>query len=192
MKKIIVLGSNGMAGHIVTLGLRTEIQKYDVIAVARTNSPAKPNILLDMTDFDALANLIKTSKADIIINCIGLLNKNAEDKIDQAILLNSYFPHFLETITKNTTTKVIHISTDCVFSGNKGGYRENDIKNGIGFYAQSKALGEIVNQKDLTIRTSIIGPGLKYFRDDRFSYKYQLHLILHLFEFLPKQLFQHL
>jgi len=160
MKKVIVLGSNGMAGHVVTLGLRTVVKKYEVTAVARTNSPINPDVLMDVSDFCKLKYLIRDSKADVVINCIGLLNKNAEDNIDQAILLNSYFPHFLETITKNTNTKVIHISTDCVFSGNKGGYSETDSKDGKGFYAQSKALGEIVNQKDLTIRTSIIGPEL--------------------------------
>jgi dTDP-4-dehydrorhamnose reductase len=161
MKKVIVLGSNGMAGHVVTLGLRTVVEKYEVIAVARTNSPTNPDVLMDVSDFEKLKDLIRDCKADVVINCIGLLNKNAEDNIDHAILLNSYFPHFLETITKNTNTKVIHISTDCVFSGSKGGYLENDIKDGKGFYAQSKALGEIINQKDLTIRTSIIGPELK-------------------------------
>jgi dTDP-4-dehydrorhamnose reductase len=161
MKKIIVLGANGMAGHVVTLGIRAEAEKYNVIAVARTNSPVEPDVLMNVSDFGKLKDLIDQSKADVVINCIGLLNKNAEDHIDQAILLNSYLPHFLETITKNSDTKVIHISTDCVFSGKKGGYLENDFKDGTGFYAQSKALGEIVNQKDLTIRTSIIGTELK-------------------------------
>jgi dTDP-4-dehydrorhamnose reductase len=66
----------------------------------------------------------------------------------------------LEEVTKETQTKIIHISTDCVFSGKEGGYTENDFKNGIGFYSQSKALGELTNNKDVTIRTSIIGPEL--------------------------------
>ena len=66
----------------------------------------------------------------------------------------------MEAKTKNTNTKVIHISTDCVFSGVEGGYTEKSFKNGKGFYAQSKALGELDNTKDLTFRTSIIGPEL--------------------------------
>jgi dTDP-4-dehydrorhamnose reductase len=69
-------------------------------------------------------------------------------------------PHFLESQTKDTKTKIIHISTDCVFSGDEGNYIENSFKNGKGFYAQSKALGELENAKDLTFRTSIIGPEL--------------------------------
>ncbi len=158
-KKIIVLGANGMAGHIITTGLKS-VSAYEVISVARSKSIINPTLLMDVSDFDALATLIKNTNADVIINCIGLLNKTAEDNPDQAILVNSYLPHFLESQTKNTNTKVIHISTDCVFSGEEGGYTEKSFKNGKGFYAQSKALGELDNTKDLTFRTSIIGPEL--------------------------------
>ena len=97
---------------------------------------------------------------DVVINCIGILNKDAEDNPHKAIWFNSYFPHLLESYTKNTKTKVISISTDCVFSGKKGNYTEMDVKDGEGFYATSKAMGEVINDKDLTIRTSIIGPEL--------------------------------
>jgi len=158
-KKIIVLGANGMAGHVITIGLMAD-SAYEVISVARSISVVNPTLLMDATDFDSLATLIKNTNADVVINCIGLLNKTAEDNPDQAILLNSYLPHFLESQTKNTNTKVIHISTDCVFSGEEGGYNEKSFKNGKGFYAQSKALGELDNTKDLTFRTSIIGPEL--------------------------------
>jgi dTDP-4-dehydrorhamnose reductase len=158
-KKIIVLGVNGMAGHVITTGLKAD-GAYEVISVARTKSVINPTVLIDITDFVSLATIIKNTQADVIINCIGLLNKTAEDNPDEAILVNSYLPHFLESQTKNTNIKVIHISTDCVFSGEEGGYTEKSIKNGKGFYAQSKALGELENTKDLTFRTSIIGPEL--------------------------------
>lgn len=158
-KKIIVLGANGMAGHVITAGLKADVA-YEVISVARTKSIIEPTVLMDVSDFVSLATFIKKTHADVIINCIGLLNKTAEDNPDQAILVNSYLPHFLESQTKNTNTKVIHISTDCVFSGEEGGYTEKSFKNGKGFYAQSKALGELENTKDLTFRTSIIGPEL--------------------------------
>jgi len=160
-KKVIVLGSSGMAGHVVTVGLRSEPEKYNVVDVSRTTSAINPSNLLDASNFGSLENLIKNTGADFIINCIGLLNQTAEDNPDQAILINSYLPHFLEAKTKGTKTKVIHISTDCVFSGAKGDYEEDDFRDGVGFYAQSKALGEVVNDKDITIRTSIIGPELK-------------------------------
>ena len=159
-KKVIILGANGMAGHVLTVGLKSDCA-YEVISVARTKSVINPNVIMDVSDFDSLATLINNINADVIINCIGLLNKTAEDNSDKAILLNSYLPHFLESQTKNTNTKVIHISTDCVFSGEEGAYTEKSFKNGKGFYAQSKALGELENTKDLTFRTSIIGPELK-------------------------------
>lgn len=158
-KKIIVLGSNGMAGHIITKGLK-EVESYDVISVARNASIMSPTKILDVTDFIKLKNLIESEVPDIIINCIGVLNETAENNPDQAILINSYLPHFLEAITKGSSIKVIHISTDCVFSGKDGNYVESSFKNGIGFYSQSKSLGELNNTKDLTLRTSIIGPEL--------------------------------
>jgi len=152
-KKIIVLGANGMAGHVIFCGLKEEEKKYEVFSIARSYSKVNPTIILDVTDFKGLALAINQIQPDVIINCVGVLNKSAEENPDLAILLNSYLPHFLESITKNTTSKVIHISTDCVFSGDEGSYTEVSVKNGTGFYAQSKALGEIINQKDLTFRT---------------------------------------
>ena len=89
-----------------------------------------------------------------------MLNKTAEDNPELAVWFNSYFPQLLATFGKKYNFKLIHISTDCVFSGKEGGYKEDSFKNGIGFYAQSKALGEVINAKDLTFRTSIIGPEL--------------------------------
>ncbi len=159
--KVLILGSAGMAGHIIKRYLSAFNNTYDVYDIARSESDnRRPTFILDVTDFKSLSNIIENLQPDCIINCIGLLNKTAEDSPDLAILINSYLPHFLEKITKNSHCKVLHISTDCVFSGLKGGYLESDLKDGVGFYAQSKALGEIVNSKDLTIRTSIIGPEL--------------------------------
>jgi dTDP-4-dehydrorhamnose reductase len=159
-KKILVLGSGGMAGHIITLKLREHADVFQVTAVAHRDNALDPEILLDVTDRQALNNVLLENKPDVIVNCIGILNQAAEDRPDKAILINSYLPHFLAQFTRDSTARVIHISTDCVFSGSKGGYTETDPKDGKGFYAQTKALGEIVNQKDLTIRTSIIGPEL--------------------------------
>lgn len=172
-KKILVLGANGMAGHVITIGLSETKELYDVISVARTNSIIAPTYLLDITNFEVLSTLIKKVKPDVIINCIGVLNKTAEDNPDKAILINAYLPHFLESVTKGEKIKVIHISTDCVFSGQEGNYIENSFKNGIGYYAQSKALGEIYNKKDLTFRTSIIGPEINHNGIGLFHWFYQ-------------------
>ena len=159
MKKILVIGIKGMAGHVIFNKFKDE---YGFVAygIARNIEPSENTFNLDVNNTDVLGQIVTEHKFDVIVNCIGILNKDAEDNPDKAIWFNSFFPHYLEKITKNTATKVIHISTDCVFSGNKGNYTEEDFKDGVGFYAQSKALGEIVNDKDLTIRTSIIGPEL--------------------------------
>jgi dTDP-4-dehydrorhamnose reductase len=159
-KKIIILGANGMAGHILVKGLQEKSCEYNIISIARNTSIINPTVILDVTNFDSLKHLIETESPDIIINCIGILNETAENNPHQAILVNSYLPHYLEALTKNSKTKIIHISTDCVFSGKEGSYLESSTKNGLGYYSQSKSLGEINNSKDLTFRTSIIGPEL--------------------------------
>lgn len=159
-QKVLILGAAGMAGHIITAYLKNT-SSYDVITIARENQLFIPDFQLDVTNFDELSKVIQQTQPDFIINCIGILNRDAEENIDKAILINAYLPHYLETITKHTATQLIHISTDCVFSGTGGNYKESDVKDGKGYYAQSKALGEVINDKDLTIRTSIIGPELK-------------------------------
>ena len=159
MKKILIIGVKGMAGHML-YNYFTESKLYDVYGLARNINSGSQLFNLDVSDTTQLKSLLAENQFDYVVNCIGILNNDAEDFPSKAIWFNSYFPHYLEEITKKTKTKIIHISTDCVFSGKEGGYTENDIKNGIGFYAQSKALGELTNEKDVTIRTSIIGPEL--------------------------------
>tara|TARA_B110000238_G_scaffold51957_1_gene56629 strand:+ start:175 stop:1038 length:864 start_codon:yes stop_codon:yes gene_type:complete len=159
MKKILVLGCKGMAGHVVKNYLEST-QNYDVWGLAK-GVLAEKIINLDVSSTKKLKNVLNKGDFDVVINCIGLLNKTAEDNPELAIWFNSYFPHLLASFGEKYNFKLIHISTDCVFSGKEGAYKEDSFKNGIGFYAQSKALGEVVNSKDLTFRTSIIGPELK-------------------------------
>lgn len=160
-KHVLILGSQGMLGHVINLRLRSLSDHFIVTDVARSADKLRPDIQMDITDFSSLKNLIYSTNPDIIINCVGILNFNAEINSCDAILVNSYLPHFLERTTKDKKTKVIHISTDCVFSGKKGSYTESDLKDSNDYYGRSKALGEINNAKDLTIRTSIVGPELQ-------------------------------
>ncbi len=160
MKKVLVLGANGMAGHVVKIYLEN-LDLYEVWGVARGENTSKNTVSIDVSDTEVLKKFIKSNNFEVVINCIGLLNKTAENNPELAIWYNSYFPHLLASWGGVYSFKVIHISTDCVFSGKEGNYKENSFKNGIGFYAQSKALGEVINTKDLTFRTSIIGPELK-------------------------------
>ena len=160
MKKVIVIGCKGMAGHIAKDYLKS-LGIYDVWGMGRNIKSEKKLINLDVSNTEKLEFVFRNGKFDIVINCIGLLNKFAEDNPKLAIWHNAYFPHLLASFGVKYNFKLIHISTDCVFSGKKGGYKENSLKDGVGFYAQSKALGELINNKDLTIRTSIIGPEIK-------------------------------
>ena len=156
-KKILIIGSKGMAGHIIYYYFK-ELPNFEVIDISRSNKVFNSSYILDVNDTLELEKIIYKEKPCIVINCIGILNKDAEDNPDKAIFLNSYLPHFLAKLGSKLNFKLIHISTDCVFNGKKGSYKEDDIKDGFGIYAQSKALGEVNYGNHLTIRTSIIGP----------------------------------
>lgn len=158
--KILVLGCNGMAGHLISLYFKE--QGYEVIGFARSASQfLDKTIIGDASDMPLIKHILYEGNYDAVINCIGLLNQFAENNKAMAVLLNSYLPHYLVEITKNTQTKIIHMSTDCVFAGNNGPYYEDSFPNGTTFYDRSKAMGEINNDKDLTFRNSIIGPDIK-------------------------------
>lgn len=159
MKKIAVIGCKGMAGHVVKTYLES-IGNYHVWGIARDVKPENNLINLDITNIKELEDILNKEVFDVVINCIGVLNKSAENNSELAIWFNSYFPQLLASFGKKYDFKLIHISTDCVFSGIKGDYNEDSFKDGEGFYAKSKSLGEIINNKDLTFRTSIIGPEL--------------------------------
>jgi dTDP-4-dehydrorhamnose reductase len=157
--RYLVLGCNGMAGHMISLYLRDK--GYDVTGFARSKSKFIDTIIGDALDKDILSKVVLNEKWDNIVNCIGLLNIYAEEHKAEAVYLNSFLPHFLAELTDGTEKRIIHISTDCVFSGKRGGYSESDFPDGESFYDRSKALGELNNKKDLTIRTSIVGPDMK-------------------------------
>lgn len=157
--KFLILGCNGMAGHMISLYLCE--QGYKVEGFARAPSRFVKTIVGDARDTELLKQTITEGKYSAVVNCIGLLNKFAERDHEAAVYLNAYLPQFLAKATMETETQVIHISTDCVFSGSRGGYMENDFPDGELFYDRSKALGEILNNKDVTFRNSIIGPDIK-------------------------------
>lgn len=157
--KFLIIGCNGMAGHVISLYLKE--QGHDVTGFAREKSPFVNTIVGDATNFELLRNIIYTGDYDSVINCVGLLNQFAEKDHAAAVLLNGYLPHYLAKITEKTNTQIIHMSTDCVFSGKTGGYTETSVPDGTLFYDRSKAMGELVDDKNVTFRNSIVGPDLK-------------------------------
>jgi len=165
MKKIIVLGANGMAGHVVYNYL-SSFRKFKVYNTARTQYKDDTIIMrVGTPEVDKVIEFIKKEKIDYVINCIGLLLPACKGNFQEALMINTLFPHILERhfkiFTPYSNTKLIHLSTDCVFSGQKGLYSATDEPDGTGEYATTKIGGEVVNTKDLTIRMSIIGKELK-------------------------------
>lgn len=158
--KILVLGCNGMAGHLISLYFKEK--GHEVVGFARQQSQLLDSTIIgDASDMTLIKKVIEEGNYDAVINCIGLLNQFAENNKAMAVLLNGYLPHYLVELTKDTKTRIIHMSTDCVFAGNDGPYFEDSLPNGASFYDRSKAMGEFNNDKDLTFRNSIIGPDIK-------------------------------
>lgn len=160
MEKVLIIGSKGMAGNVIYHYFK-ENTDYKIIDIARGTHFHIPSYQLDVSEFKKIKDIVNFEKPAVVINCIGILNKNAEDNPDKAILINSYFPHFLARLGNETGFKLIHISTDCVFDGKEGNYTEQSEKTGRGFYAETKSLGEVEYGRHLTLRTSIIGPEIK-------------------------------
>ena len=144
--KILVLGCTGVVGHVVALYFKESGHEvYDGY---------------DATIYDKgqMKKAISDIKPDAIINCTAIVNQAAEEDKAGAAYLNAYLPHLLESLTAGTNTVVVHRSTDCIFSGAKGQYVLEDWPDAKSFYARTKAVGELNNDKDITIRVSLIGP----------------------------------
>jgi dTDP-4-dehydrorhamnose reductase len=168
-KRILVLGGAGMLGHIVLKKLYGK-DIFEVFDITRKKDNRLNNFECDVTNFNSLFKIIKDINPDYIINCIGVLIKGSIQDPSDAILINALLPHKLVKFSKAINAKVIHISTDCVFDGSKGGYIETDNKTAQDTYGLSKSLGEINDDKNLTLRTSIIGPELKDDGEGLFSW----------------------
>lgn len=159
--RVAIYGAKGMAGHLLSEYLKAN--RIAVLNIAKTGETTGFNLdINNKKELNKSIQFIKEHSFDYIINCAGILapdsNKNPED----TILVNSWFPKYLETVFKDDNTRIIHISTDCVFDGkNTIGYIETDSPTETNIYGRSKALGEINNSKDITFRLSIIGPEIK-------------------------------
>jgi dTDP-4-dehydrorhamnose reductase len=159
--KVLVLGSAGLIGHQVYNYLK-DSGNYELHNISCRNKIQDDTILLDARDEKSFIDKIISISPQYIVNCIGILINGSNIDPENAIFLNSYVPHRLARLADKINAKLIHISTDCVFSGDKKeSYVETDEKDGRGVYAKTKGLGEVVNGKNLTLRTSVIGPELR-------------------------------
>ena len=158
-----------MLGHVLLQKLLVK-NTFEVYDVTRKKENRRNNFECDVTNLNSLFKIIKDINPDYIINCIGVLIKGSIQDPSNAILINALLPHKLAQFSKAINAKFIHISTDCVFDGSIGSYIETDIKTAQDIYGLSKSLGEINDDKNLTLRTSIIGPELKDDGEGLFSW----------------------
>lgn len=154
--KILIIGCNSMVGHVVALYFKES--GHNVTGIDNERMNFIDTLVVDFHDTQFISNFLKKESFDAVINCTAVINQNAENEKAEAVFINGYFPHFLESVTKEMQTVVVHRSTDCIFSGKRGQYSLNDTPDGTSFYARTKAIGELNNEKDITIRTSLVGP----------------------------------
>jgi len=164
--KVIILGATGMLGNTLFRYLITD-PNLEVLGTVRSNSykkkfdPAFRDSLLSIKNIVkrvVLNQVLNKHKPDMVINCIGQIKQDHRIKNPSSIIeINSLFPHLVNELCVQSSIRLIHFSTDCVFDGTAGNYKEADNPNPIDLYGRSKLLGELNNEHSLTIRTSMIG-----------------------------------
>jgi dTDP-4-dehydrorhamnose reductase len=169
--RILLLGGSGMLGHRLWINLRKE---HEVWVTVRTNGSEFPNVpefpqnyvrpMVDALYFDQVIRALASIQPDLVINCIGLIKQQGHLARDPllSISLNAMFPHRLSLVCRASKIRMIHISTDCVFSGKQGNYVETDQSDAEDLYGRTKFLGEVAYPPHcVTLRTSIIGREIK-------------------------------
>lgn len=152
--KVLIIGSGGMLGYAVFQYLKN--QGYRVFGITRTK--AFPDMdRLDATDEAALGRFLEQEAFDAVVNCAALLMKPSQERKCEAVRLNAWLPHFLDSYCARSGGYLIQVSTDAVFSGERGGYREQDTSDADTFYGRSKFLGEVSNDHALTVRSGFWG-----------------------------------
>lgn len=166
MKKVLVMGGDGMLGHKV---FRTLSGRFETYATFRGFSWLRRphpvyadidrNVLwgdVDATETKGVAAVVGLVKPDVVVNCIGLVKQRNMGSVP-SIRVNSLFPHVLADLCAQFSSRLIHVSTDCVFSGDRGGYSEDDATDPVDLYGRTKLLGEVDRPGCLTLRTSLVG-----------------------------------
>ena len=167
--RILVLGGDGMLGHQllrelgrthdVTVSLRNTREHYEAYQLFDGRTTVYG---IDAHDHAGLARLIHNAKPDVVVNAIGIVKQRDDAKAAiPSLEINALLPHRLADMCAARGARLIHISTDCVFSGLRGAYREEDFPDADDLYGRSKLLGEVTAPGCLTLRTSIIGLELK-------------------------------
>lgn len=168
--KILILGGSGMLGHRLWMNLSKHHEVWVTVRGEHNPFPAVPQFpeafiryRVDGLMFEEITRAVASIQPDLVINCIGLIKQMGHLARDPlfSIQLNSLLPHRISLICRAANARMLHISTDCVFSGNKGDYHENDQSDAQDLYGRTKFLGEVCYPHCVTLRTSIIGLELK-------------------------------
>ena len=162
--KILVLGANGMLGHRAALLLS---ESHDVVGTVRARDVVAEGFApkaryvtgVSVEDFSTVAKVVDDFRPDAVINCIGIVKQKPEaHEAVPSILANSLFPHQVAALCAQSRARFVHVSTDCVFTGERGGYTEADAPDAPDLYGRSKLLGEVTDVPGtVTVRTSIVG-----------------------------------
>lgn len=172
MIRVLILGGGGMLGHKMWQICST---RFDTWVTLRSRNQAylgcdlfDPERLIpgvEALDSDSVLRAFRKVSPNVVVNCIGLIKQlpEVQDPI-MALSLNSLFPHRVAKLCGTFGARMIQISTDCVFSGRKGRYKETDVADAEDLYGRSKLMGEVFGPNVLTLRTSIIGRELRGFR----------------------------
>jgi dTDP-4-dehydrorhamnose reductase len=163
---ILVLGASGMLGNAVLRYFATKTE-HEVVGIVRSARSARllpeglqERIALggDVDDVDALVRMFDRHRPSVVVNCVGLVKQLGDSKDPlAAIPVNAVLPHRLARLCGLAGARLVHLSTDCVFSGDNGMYREDDLPDAEDVYGRTKLLGEVDYPHALTLRTSIIG-----------------------------------
>jgi dTDP-4-dehydrorhamnose reductase len=168
--RVLIIGGTGMLGHKLYQVFKDH---FDTFVTLRSKGPrySPPGLFderqviedIDVSDLGKLEDVVKRIRPDVVVNCVGIIKQLPESHDPLlSIATNSLLPHQLARMCNDYDSKMVHISTDCVFSGQKGMYTEDDNPDPVDLYGRSKLLGEISDATHaLTIRTSIIGRELK-------------------------------
>lgn len=163
--RILILGGDGMLGHQllkhfastheVRVTVRQELQTY---APFRLFNLANTFDRVDVRSFEGVSAVLTRFRPDAIVNAVGIVKQRAEAKAAiPSLEINSLFPHRLALLCREKAIRLVHMSTDCVFSGRAGNYKETDIADAEDLYGRSKLLGEVCDAPCVTLRTSMIG-----------------------------------
>lgn len=155
MKKILILGSTGLLGNAVGNYFNCKQEYITLLSYRNENISYGSNKFFFDSNLNSNSLKDRLYDVDYVINCIGIIIPFIDDNKVEAIRLNSLFPYLLSDLCKDTKTRLIHITTDCVFSGKKGLYTEEDKHDALDFYGKTKSIGEPDNC--MILRTSIIG-----------------------------------